>query len=249
MIRRPGLFFRSTMIGLLVGMVPGVGGETAPFMAYAAAKKSAGAKWREGQIEGVIAPECSNNAKEGGALIPTLALGIPGSAGMAMLMGGFLVLGLEPGPDFLDNHLDLAIGLAFILAATNLIGALLMIPLAALVSHLSSLRGTLLAPLLLVLIVLGAYASANSELDVLAVFIFGLLGLAMKQLNYSRPALILGFILGPIIETYLHISLQAYGGGMFTRPIALVLLILLIGGALIAMVKKFSINRTDRSDR
>lgn len=238
-IRRPVLFIKSVLIGILVGMIPGVGGETAPFLAYAASKNTTGEVVSEpGRIEGVIAPESSNNAKEGGALVPTLALGIPGSAAMTLLLGGFLIMGLEPGPDFLESHLDLAIALAIILAVTNLVAALLMAPLSVFVARLAGIRGQLLAPVLLVLIVFGAYSSDKNTMDVLLVFIFGILGLMMKHLNYSRPALILGFILGPIIETYLYISLTAYGLHFLFRPISFTLAILLITALVWGFLKK-----------
>src|SRR3990167_8112458 len=114
----PGVFFRSCTIGSVIGMMPGVGGATAPFVAYAAAKQTAADpdSFGQGRIEGVIAPEASSNAKEGGALVPTLALGIPGSSSMAMLLGAFLIFGLQPGPEFLAKHMDLALGLALICA-------------------------------------------------------------------------------------------------------------------------------------
>jgi TctA family transporter len=234
--KRPGLFLRSMLIGVIVGMVPGVGGETAPYLAYAAAKKKNTEV--QGRIEGVIAPESSNNAKEGGALVPTLALGIPGSAAMALLLGGFLIMGLEPGPDFLEVHLDLAIGLALLLAATNFIAALFMVPLSIIVAKMASIRGQILSPVLLILIVLGAYASGRNIVDVILVFVFGMLGILMKYLNYSRPALVLGFILGPILETYLYISLKAYGVKFFFRPLTFSLSLLLIAGVVWGFANK-----------
>jgi TctA family transporter len=123
----------------------------------------------------------------------------------------------------------MATALAIILAVTNLVSALLMVPLAAGVAKLASIRGQFLAPVLLVLVVVGAYATGNSGTDVLFVFLFGALGLLMRRFNYSRPALVLGFILGPILETYLHISLQAYGPAFITRPISLTLGLMLVG--------------------
>lgn len=226
------LLLRSSLIGVFVGIVPGVGGETATFVAYAAAKQTAANpdQFGNGAIEGVIAPESANNAKEGGALIPTLALGIPGSAGMVVLLGGFLLLGLDPGPDFLDNHMDTAVGLALVLALANVVAALLVFALASQIIKITVVRGTVLAPLLLVLIVLGTYSAGNDPADVLFVFVFGALGYVLKEFDYSRPALLLGFVLGPLLETYLHISLQAYGPWFFTRPIALAIAALIVLG-------------------
>ncbi len=237
-MRRPLLFLRSALIGVVVGIVPGVGGETAPFLAHAAARRRYERRHGhavDGIIDGVIAPEASNNAKEGGSLVPTLALGIPGSASMAILIGGFLVMGLEPGPDFLENHLDVAAGLGLILAATNLLGAALMIPLTLGVVRFSRLPGQLVAPMLLILVVIGAYVSNHEILDVVFVFVFGLLGLFMVRLDYSRPLLVLGFVLGPIIETYFFISLRAYGVEIFYRPLSVALIVLIVVGAATSM--------------
>lgn len=222
------LFLRSSLIGALVGILPGVGGETAPFLAYASAKQTAknGKDFGSGVIEGVIAPESSNNAKEGGALVTTLALGIPGSAGMAVLLGGFLLLGLDPGPDFLIEHADIAMGLAMVLAFANVLAALLMLVLVKQVAKITTVRGQILGPLVLVLTVIGAYAAGNNPTDVVFVFVFGILGCTMKNFGYSRPALLLGFVLAPLIETYLHISLEAYGPWFFLRPGALTIIVL-----------------------
>jgi putative tricarboxylic transport membrane protein len=236
-LKRPLLFFRSVFIGVVVGIIPGIGGETAPFIAYAAAQKqrSTAERTTDDMIEGVIAPESSNNAKEGGALVPTLALGIPGSAAMSLLLGGFLILGLDPGPSFLSTHLDLAIGLAIILAVTNLMAALVMAPLATAVARLANIRGQILAPFILLLVILGAFSSSGNTIDVMAVFVFGGLGLVMLHFNYSRPALLLGFILAPILETYLHISLQAYGAAFLLRPLTLSMVLVFLLALLFKM--------------
>jgi TctA family transporter len=212
--------------------VPGVGGETSPFVAYAVAKQGSktASTYGQGNIEGVIAPESSNNAKEGGALVPTLAFGIPGSTGMALLLGGFLILGLEPGPEFLKEHMDLGVGLAMVVAIANLLAAGVMILLAKYIARITYLRGHILAPLLLAVIVLGTYASKGNEMDVVYVFVFGALGYLMKELNYARAPLILGFVLTNAIESYLHISLRSFGPTFFLRPISLIIIALLILG-------------------
>ena len=241
------LFLRSSLIGVLLGIIPGVGGETAPFVAYAAAKHMAKSPdaFGQGSIEGVIAPESSNNAKEGGALVPTLGFGIPGSAGMSLLLGAFLILGLDPGPDFLRDHLDIAYGLAFVVATANLLGAAAMLTVAARVSLVTRLQGHVLGPLLLVLVVLGAYSTNNNPIDVLFVFIFGGLGYFMRELGFSRPALMLGFVLGVPVETYLHISLSAYGPWFFTRPISLVIAALILAGIMVPLIREFTRERSD----
>jgi len=232
-LRHGALAVRSALIGVLVGIVPGVGGETAPFLAYAAAKRrGGGVPLGKGAIEGIIAPESSNNAKEGGALLTTLALGLPGSAGMAVLLGGFLLLGLEPGPDFLDQHLDIAIGLAITLAVANVFAVVLMIASAPLMLRMLSVPAHFLSPAIMVFVVVGAIAVDNEPLDVVAVFGFGLLGWFMKAYGYSRPALLLGFILEPLIETYLHISLRSYGAAFLLQPGVLAIVAFLLAGLL-----------------
>jgi putative tricarboxylic transport membrane protein len=218
-----GVFFRSSAIGSVIGIMPGVGGATAPFVAYAAAKQTSRDpdSFGTGRIEGVIAPESSSNAKEGGALVPTLALGIPGSASMALMLGAFIVLGLQPGPEFLAKHLDLAFGLVLVLAFGNVGSSLLMFLLSKTLIYVTRVPGQLLAPILLVLVSLGAYAAQTNPIDVLFMFIFGMLGVVMVRLGYNRPALLLGFVLGETIERYFQVSLHADGPLFFLRPISM----------------------------
>ncbi len=231
-IKHHWLCLRSALIGVVVGIVPGIGGETAPFVAYAAARQNSVQPdtFGAGAIEGVIAPESSNNAKEGGALVTTLALGIPGSAGMAVLLGGFLLVGLEPGPDFLTEHMDIAIGLAMVLALANVLAVIFMLGMSKWLIRIAWVDGDILAPLLLVLVVAGAYATNNNPVDVLMVFVFGALGWILRELGYNRAALLLGFVLAASIETYLHISLQAYGAWFFLRPVSLIILAIMLLG-------------------
>lgn len=223
----PGVFFRSCAIGSVIGMMPGVGGATAPFVAYAAAKQTAGDpdSFGTGRIEGVIAPETSSNAKEGGALVPTLALGIPGSASMALLLGAFIILGLQPGPEFLVKHLDLAFAAAMILAFGNVASSFLMFLLSKLLIYITRVPGHALAPMLLVLVMIGSYSAENSPMDVLFVFVFGGLGVVMERYGYNRPALLLGFVLGETIERYYQVSISAYGAYFFMRPISMTIIV------------------------
>jgi TctA family transporter len=221
-----GIFLRSSVIGSVVGIMPGVGATTATFVAYSAARQTATdpKRFGKGAIEGVIAPESASNAKEGGALVPTLALGIPGSAAMALLLGAFLVLGLQPGPEFLAKHLDIGFALVLILAIANVGSSVMMFALSKTLVYVTRVPGHLLAPILLVLVVIGAYSGENNLNDVLFVFIFGALGLAMERLGYNRPALLLGFVLGESLERHLEVSLAAHGPLFFLRPISLVII-------------------------
>jgi putative tricarboxylic transport membrane protein len=226
--RHPGVFFRSCAIGSVIGMMPGVGGATAPFVAYAAAKQTAGhpETFGTGRIEGVIAPEASSNAKEGGALVPTLALGIPGSASMALLLGAFIILGLQPGPEFLVKHMDLALALAIVLAFGNVASSVLMFVLSKPLMFITRIPGRALAPALLVLVMVGAWSAESNPADVLMVFVFGALGVAMERFGYNRPALLLGFVLGEMIERYYQVSTKAYGAWFLLRPITMLIIAL-----------------------
>jgi TctA family transporter len=224
--RHWGVFLRSAAIGSTVGLMPGVGGATATFVAYAAAKQTSPnpETFGTGRIEGVIAPESASNAKEGGALVPTLALGIPGSAAMALLLGAFLIFGLQPGPEFLAKHMDLAVALALILAIANVGSSALMFALSKSLVYVTRIPGHVLAPILLVLVVIGTYAAENNVNDVYFVFVFGALGVAMERYGYNRPALLLGFVLGETLERHLEVSLAAHGPLFFARPISLAII-------------------------
>jgi TctA family transporter len=176
----------------------------------------------------VIAPESASNAKEGGALVPTLALGIPGGAAMALLLGAFLIFGLQPGPEFLAKHMDLALGLAMILAVANVGSSIMMFALSKSLIYVTRVPGAILAPCLLALVVIGAYAAENNVYDVLFVFIFGALGVAMERYGYNRPALLLGFVLGETIERNFEVSVKAYGALFFMRPISIAIIVLML---------------------
>jgi TctA family transporter len=225
--RHFGTFLRSSAIGSVVGIMPGVGASTATFVAYAAARQTSATPdaFGKGAIEGVIAPESASNAKEGGAMVPTLALGIPGSAAMALLLGAFLILGLQPGPEFLAKHLDIGFALVMILAIANVGSSVMMFALSKTLVYVTRVPGHVLAPVLLVLVVIGAYAAENNLGDVVFVFVFGALGLAMERLGYNRPALLLGFVLGETLERHLEVSLAAHGPLFFLRPISLAIIV------------------------
>ena len=248
-VRLPVLI-RSSLMGTFIGMVPGVGSETAPFITYGTAKQTSKRKhlFGKGSIEGVIGPEGANNAKEGGSLVPTLAFGVPGSSAMVLLLGGFLMLGLQPGPEFLKNHMDMAYGLAFVLIAANFVGAMVLILLAKHLAKITLIPGHVLMPILVSLVVLGAYASESHFEDVLFVFIFGVLGVIMKRYGYARPALLLGFVLAPLLENYLVISLSTYGPTFFMRPISLAIVGLILIGGLLPLLRYIRKRRNSDAD-
>jgi len=226
------LVLRCSVIGSVIGIIPGIGGETAPFIAYGYAKQASkhSEEFGSGHIEGVIAPESANNAKEGGALLPTLAFGIPGSASMAIMLGAFLIVGLTPGPALLADHADLVFSLIGTLILANILACIIILLLANSLARIAFVRAQILVPVILILITVGAFSTEANIFDVLMMLALGILGYAMKTHGYNCPALLLGFILGQLIEKYLYISLGAYGSTFFLRPICVVLILLTVVG-------------------
>jgi putative tricarboxylic transport membrane protein len=225
-LRHFKLFLLSSVVGTFIGVIPGVGGDVAPWVTYGIAKQTSKnpEKFGTGCVEGVIAPEASNNAKEGGSLLPTLAFGIPGSAGMALLIGAFLMVGLDPGPTFLSEHLDLAFSMASTIMFANVVGAAAMMVLSKKLTAISFIRGSILGPVILALVVFGAFCAKNDPWDILFCFIFGVLGVVMKTYRYNRAALFLGFVLGEMAEKYFGLSVSTYGALFFLRPISLAII-------------------------
>jgi len=221
------LFLQSSAIGTGVGIIPGIGGDTATFVAYGFAKSVSKdpSQFGQGCVEGVIAPEAANNAKEGGSLLPTLAFGIPGSAAMAILLGAFLLVGLEPGPLFLQEHVDVAFTLAGTVILANVLGAAALLLLAGKLSRLAFVRGRILGPIVLILVVVGAQSVRGNPWDVFLVFVFTALGYTMKVLRYNTPAFFLGFVLGAKAETYFGLSMHTYGPLFFLQPISVALIL------------------------
>ncbi len=228
--RHWGLWLRSTIIGYVIGVIPGVGGEAATFVAYGQAKHISKnpEKFGTGCIEGVIAPEGANNAKEAGALLTTLALGIPGSAAMALVLAGLLMVGLIPGPQMLTEHLDLSLSLIMAVAAANVIGAAVCIGAAPQLVKITFVPSRILVPLVVIIAFVGAFAYKGMLEDIIVTIIFTVMGLAMRKFGFSRPALILAFILGFLFEKYLFIAYAVSGPLFWVRPISLVLIFIIV---------------------
>ena len=226
------LVLRCSAIGIYVGMLPGLGGAIVDWVAYGHAVQSSKDKsmFGKGDVRGVIAPETANNAMKGAALIPTVAFGIPGSAPMAILLGAFAIQGLAPGPSMLTSELHVTFSLVWTLVIANIIGAGLLMIWANQVARLTFVQGHLIIPAVVLFVFMGAWMSGNDIGDWLTVMAFGILGYLMKESGLPRPPLILGFILGPIMENSLFITNQAYGAtGWLLRPVCVVLVCLIAG--------------------
>ena len=218
------LILRCSWLGAFLGAVPGIGGAIVDWIAYGHAvrtEKGAAQTFGRGDVRGVIASESANNAKEGGSLVPTVAFGVPGSAGMAILLGAFMIHGLVPGPDMLGKNLHITYSMVWSVALANIVGAGMCYLFSEQFARLATLRYTLIMPSVLGVIYIGAFQGSRNWGDLWTLLIFGLLGWVMKQAKWPRPPLVLGLVLGDIIERYLFISIQRYGVDWFARPIVI----------------------------
>src|ERR671924_439181 len=227
------LVFRCSAIGVFVGIMPGAGGGVAQWMAYAHAVQSAkGAKDRarfgSGDVRGVLGPGAANNSKEGGDLIPTIAFGVPGSGAMAILLGAFLIMGLHPGPDMLTKHLTVTYSMVWTLVIANVITVLACLATLNQLAKVTHIRGGLIIPFVLLLVFVGSYTANGQIADLIVTFCFGVLGYLMVLWGWPRPPLVLGFVLGKLVETYLFISVARYGSGWLLHPIVMILIALMI---------------------
>jgi len=200
------LILRCSWIGAAMGAIPGIGVAVIDWIAYGHAlrtEKGAAQTFGHGDVRGVIAAESSTNAREGGHLVPTVAFGVPSSAGMAILLGAFLIHGLVPGPDMLTKHLDTTYSMVWSIALANVVGSGLCFTFSGQLAKLATLRYTLIMPCVLSLIYIGAFEHSRNWGDLYSLLFFGLLGWAMKHFRWPRPPLVLGFILGSILERYM----------------------------------------------
>jgi TctA family transporter len=229
------LIVRCSWIGGGIGSIPGISASVVDWLAYGHAlktEKGANLTFGKGDVRGVIASESSNNAKEGGALVPTVAFGVPGSATMAILLGAFLIHGLVPGPDMLTKNLDITYSMVWSVALANILGAGMCYAFSPQFAKLSVLRFSLILPAVLGIIYIGAFEATRQWGDLYSLLFFGLVGWLMKQFKWPRPPLILGVVLGDTIERYLFISVERYGITWFARPVVAILFLMAIIGLL-----------------
>ncbi len=232
------LILRCSWIGGGIGSIPGISASVVDWLAYGHAlktEKGAAQTFGRGDVRGVIASESSNNAKEGGALVPTLAFGVPGSATMAILLGAFLVHGLVPGPDMLTKNLDITYAMVWSIALANILGAGACYAFSPQFAKLATLRYSLILPGVLCVIFLGAYEASKSWGDLYILISCGIIGWLMKQAKWPRAPLILGLVLGDSVERYMFISVERYGASFLLRPVVAALLLF----ALISLIRPF----------
>ena len=220
------LALRTSIIGAIIGMVPGLGGSAAAWLCYGHAVQSSKTPERfgHGAVEGVIAPETASNAKEGGSLLPTLFFGIPGSSGMAVMMGAFLILGIQPGPAMITKNLDLVWTLIWALVVGNLIAVTFLLFITRWVAALTFINARMLVPFIVVLVVIGAYVNEGQWENLVILVAMSMVGYAMLRANWPRAPFVIGLVLGRIAEESLHKALDLWGMSFFTRPLSLVLI-------------------------
>ncbi|SDL02798.1 TctA family transporter [Franzmannia pantelleriensis] len=224
------LVLRSAALGVAVGAIPGLGGSVVDWLSYGQAVQSAKDKsgFGKGDVRGVIAPESSNNAKEGGSLIPTMLFGIPGSGTTAVLLGGLILLGIQPGPSMLTSDLSITLTIVWTLALANVVGAFACFLLSRPIARLSTIPAAKFAPFLLIVMMVGAYQNTNQWGDLIAFIVIGLFGWLLKTYDWPRAPVLIGFVLAPSIERYLTISASRYGWTWLTDPIVIVIGVLAV---------------------
>jgi putative tricarboxylic transport membrane protein len=238
------LVLRCSALGTFTAIIPGMGAATTQWIAYAHAVQSSPNKERfgRGAVEGVLGPGAANNSTLGGSLITTIAFGVPASVIMAILLGGFIIQGIVPGPDMLlpppKGKLDVTFSFVWVIIISNIITVgvcfLLLKPLA----KITQVRGSLIIPLILILVYLGAFAEKNAFEDMLVVLFFGALGWVLEKLEWPRPPLLLGLVLGPLAENRLFLATDNYGWAWLHRPGVLIIFAITLVGVLYPVVKQ-----------
>jgi TctA family transporter len=223
------LVVRCSSLGVIIGALPGLGGSVTNWVAYGHALQSARDRSRfgKGDIRGVIGPEASNNADNGGALIPTLMFGIPGSASMALFLGALVLIGIEPGIGMMERHLDLTFIIMWSLAIANVVGAGVCFFLAQPIARLTLVPFVLLAPFMIVIVYFAAFQATRAWEDLIALFVLGIVGMYMKRFGWSRPAFLIGFVLSLRLDASVYQSIQVYGWSFLQRGGVLAILALI----------------------
>ena len=225
------VYVKGSIIGTILGILPGVGPTTASFVSYVEARR--GSKHPEtfgkGNPEGLAASESANNAVTGGALVPTLALGVPGDPITAILLGALVIKDIAPGPRLFLQHADLVTAIFIVLLVVNLMLLPIALSLSGLWRRLLMMPEALLMAMVVMLVTVGIYTLNNSQLDLLTTFIAGVVGYLLRRAGFPLAPIIIGFVLGDMVETNLRMGLIVYANHLsnfVTHPIAATLLVL-----------------------
>ena len=240
---------RGSAIGAVVGAIPGVGGTVAGFLAYTAAQQMSKDpdSFGKGNIIGVIAPEASNNAKDGGHLIPTLAFGIPAGAEMAVFLGLMILHGLEPGPSLLIEHEAEVFSLIVSLTISCIIATVFGLMVTRWLALITVIDVHILVPTVTVLSLLGAWVLDSKISDVVICVVFGILGYLMIKFRFPRVTIVISLVLGDLAERsfYQSVKMEDTWTIFFTRPISLVIFMLIVVGLLVPVFRYLRTRRRD----
>jgi putative tricarboxylic transport membrane protein len=238
------LVVRCSALGTFISIIPGLGAATTQWLAYAHAVQSSPGRERfgRGAVEGVLGPGAANNSSLGGSLVTTVAFGVPASVATAILMGAFFVQGLVPGPAMLTpapkGHLAVTMAMVWTIVVSNIITVAVCLVFMAPLARITQIRGTLLVPFIMILVYVGAFAEKNVFEDLGVVLAFGGLGWIMSRLDWPRPPLLLGLVLGPLAENRLFLSTDNYGLGWLLRPGVLIILAIIVAGLAVPIVQR-----------
>jgi TctA family transporter len=223
------LVLKCSALGTALGVVPGIGSAVIDWIVYGYAVRTEKnpESFGTGDVRGVIAPESSNNAKEGGHLVPTIAFGVPAGASMTLLLGAFLLHGLTPGPDMLGKNLDITYSIIWSLTIAHVLGTLICLLGARQLARFAEMRHEILLPMVMPIVLVATFQATRSWGDLYFLLFFGTVGWIMKRFSWPRPPMVLGFVLGPIFERYLFLSNQIYGASWVARPVVIGIAILI----------------------
>lgn len=226
-------FINGSLVGFFVGVLPGAGSTIASFVSYGLEKavSKRQEKFGTGVVEGVAAPEAANNSETGGALVPLLTLGIPGSSTTAILLAALIMWGIRPGPLLIQDHPEIFWGLVASMYIGNVMLLILNLPLVPVFAQILRLPAYVLYPLILGVSIIGVYSVDQRLFDCWLVGFFGLLGYLMRRLEYPAAPLILGLVLGDLMENAVRQSLMMSRGDvsiLYSRPLAAIMLILAV---------------------
>ncbi len=240
--RLSNVIARSSLIGVFVGILPGIGATTAAMLSYSqAANYSKNShEFGKGAPEGIAAPETANNAAAMGALVPLFALGIPGSATTAILLGAFILHGIQPGPLMFQAQADLLYTVFIGLIIANLAILFLAKPFIRVFAKILKVPYTIIGPLIIIFCIVGTYAVRNSIFDVAIMFAFGVLGYFFEKAKYPLAPIVLGLVLGPIAEVHFRRAMEMSNGDLsifFTRPISLIMILLAVISFIVPFIK------------
>lgn len=236
-LRHKWLVARSSIMGVILGAIPGLGGSASTWIIYGITTQSYKDRstFGHGDIRGVIGPEAANNSDNGGSLMPALMLGIPSGAGTAVLLGGLILVGVTPGPIMVENDPDLILVIAWSLALANVLGTTICFLLTKQIAKVTAIKPGRLVPFLFVAVVMSAFQATQKPGDLVLLLVFGAFGWLLTIAGWPRAPFLIGFVLGPAAERYLWISMSRFDLAWLGRPGVIVIGLLVVAVAVLAV--------------